>query len=478
MPWHYLVILLLAAIPRAIAQGLPDLGEPAQGDLSPLQERRLGESIMREARLDRAFYDDTEVSDYLNKLGLRLAAHSTDARQYFEFFLLRDNQINAFALPGGFIGVHTGLILNAQSESEAASVLAHEIAHVTQRHIARMFAQQKQSALVSLATMALAILAARSSSQAGEAAVALGQAGVIQAQLNFTRDAEREADRVGLQILERAGFDPRAMVTFFERLQRSTRVYEGGAPSYLRTHPLTFERIADVQNRIESLPYRQVADGLEFQMMRAKLRAELEAPRDAVAFFREGLAERRYLSESSTRYGLTLALLRMEAYAAAKQELQVLRKALPANASVETVACRVQLVSGEVKGALSCYEDALRTFPHYRALALDYADALLARGQADVALKFIEGRLQAQGEDYKLYLLQARAYAMLGKRLAQHRAQGEAYARMGNITGAVEQMQLAVKSGDADFFMRSSAEARLRELRKLNDELRRDGVKR
>ena len=479
MLWRHLLIVLLATFPSyTMAQDLPDLGEAAQGDFSPLQERRLGESIMREARLDRAFYDDTEVTDYLNRLGRRLAAQSTDARQHFEFFLMRDNQINAFALPGGFIGVHTGLLLNAQSESEAASVLAHEIAHVTQRHIARMFAQQKQSAITSLAMLAVAILAARSSSQAAEAALSFGQASMIQGQLNFTRDAEREADRVGLQILRRAGFDPRAMAIFFERLQRSTRIYEGGAPSYLRTHPLTFERIADVQNRIESLPYRQVPDGLDFQLIRAKLQAELETPREAAAFFREGLAERRFLSEPASRYGLTVALVRMEDYAAAKKELALLRKALPANAIVETLACRLQVASGESKVALACYGDALRTFPHHRALLHDYAEALLARGGAATALKLIEGRLQVQADDYKLYLIQARAYAMLGKRLAQHRAQGEAYARMGNITGAVEQMQLAVKSGDGDFFALSSVEARLRELRKLNDELRRDGVKR
>ena len=478
MLWRYLCIVMLAALPRAIAQNLPDLGEAAQSDFSPIQERRLGESIMREARLDRSYYDDTEVTDYLNKLGQRLAAHSTNARQHFEFFLMRDNQINAFALPGGFIGIHTGLILNAQSESEAASVLAHEIAHVTQGHIARMLAQQKQSAITSIATLALAILAARSSSQAAEAALTLGQAGIIQSQLNFTRDAEREADRVGLQILERAGFDPRAMPAFFERLQRSTRVYEGGAPSYLRTHPLTFERIADVQNRIESLPYRQIADRLEFHLIRAKLRADLDSPRDAVAFFREGLAERRFLSEAASRYGLTLALLRLEEYAGAKKELVPLRKAVAGNPVIETLACRLEFASGEIKGALSCYEDALRAFPDYRALTHDYANALLGRGRADAALKFVEARLQTHSDDHKLYLLQARAYAMLGKRLAQHRAQGEAYARMGNITGAVEQMQLAVKSGDADFFALSSAEARLRELRKLNDELRRDGVKR
>ena len=478
MTLRYLLILLLLAIPRAVAEGLPELGEVAQSDFSPAHERRLGESIMREVRADRSFYDEIEATDYINNLGDRLASHSNEARQNFDFFLLRDSQINAFALPGGFVGVNTGLILNAQSESEVASVLAHEIAHVTQRHIARMVVQQKQSQIASLAAMAVAILAARASSQAAQAALAFGQAGAIQSQLNFTRDNEREADRVGLQILDRAGFDPRAMTAFFDRLQRVTRIYEGGAPSYLRTHPLTFERIADVQNRVESLPYRQIADSVEFQLIRSKLRAELDSPRDALAFFREGLAERRYLSEAASRYGLTLSLLRTEDYAGARKEFAALRKVLPANAIVETLGCRVQFAAGDFKAASVCFQDALRLFPGHRALVHEFANALLATGQAQKALKVVESRLQMQTEDYKLYLLQARAYAMLNKRLAQHRAQGEAYARMGNIAGAVEQMQIALKSGDGDFFLMSSTEARLRELRRLHDELRRDAGKR
>ncbi|MBI4195619.1 MAG: M48 family metallopeptidase [Betaproteobacteria bacterium] len=474
MRWRYLLIFLFLAVPRAPAEGLPDLGEVAQSDFSPHQERRLGESIMREIRADRSFHDDAEASDYINNLGDRLASRSPDARQHFDFFLIRDNQINAFALPGGFIGVNTGLLLNSQSESEVASVLAHEIAHVTQRHIARMLAQQKQSQITSLAALAVAILAARANSQVAQAAAAVGQAGVIQSQLNFTRENEREADRVGLQILEQAGFDPRAMPVFFERLQRATRVYEGGAPSYLRTHPLTFERIADVQNRVESLPYRQVPDSLEFQLIRAKLRADAEAPREAIVFFEQSLAERKFLSEAASRYGLALSLLRAEQYARARKELEALRKIARSSPIIETLACRLKAAAGEAAAAFACYREALTTYPNYRALTYDYANALMQNGQADAALKLVESRLRVFGEDYRLYLLQARAYAMLNKRLAQHRAQGEAYARMGNIPGAVEQLQIALKSGDGDFYQLSSTEARLRELRKLHDEQRRE----
>jgi len=475
MRWRYFLILFLFAVARAPAQGLPDLGDVAQSDFSPLQERRLGEQIMREIRRDRSYYDDAEAIDYINTLGERLVARSPDSRQNFEFFLIQDPQINAFALPGGFIGVNTGLLLSAQSESEVASVLAHEVAHVTQRHIARMIAGQRQSQLTSLAALAIAILAARASSQAAEAAAAFGTASAIQTQLNFTREHEREADRVGVQILQDAGFDPRAMATFFERLQRATRVYEGGAPAYLRTHPLTFERIADVQNRVDALPYRQVPDSLEFQLIRAKLRAETQPPRDAVQWFEQSLAERKFLSEVASRYGLAVGLARAGEHARAKKELAAARKLAGQSSPVfDTLDCRIRAVGRETRSAFGCYEEALRIYPNYRALTYDYANALLESGRPEAALKLVETRLQVYSEDYKLYLLQARAYATLNNRLAQHRAQGEAYARMGNIPAAVEQLQIALKTGQGDFYQLSATEARLRELRRLNDELRRE----
>ena len=475
MRWRYLLILLLAAVARAPAQGLPDLGDVAQSDFSPLQERRLGEQIMREIRRDRSYYDDAEATDYINTLGERLVARSPDSRQDFDFFLLQDPQINAFALPGGFIGVNTGLLLAAQSESEVASVVAHEIAHVTQRHIARMIAGQRQSQLTSLAALAIAILAARASSQAAEAAAAFGTASAIQTQLNFTREHEREADRVGVQILQDSGFDPRAMPIFFERLQRATRVYEGGAPSYLRTHPLTFERIADVQNRVDALPYRQVPDTLEFQLIRAKLRSESQPPRDAVQWFEQSLTERKFLSEVASRYGLAVSLTRAGEHARAGKELAAARKIAGESSPVfAALECRLLGASGEAESAFRCYRDALKVYPNYRALTYDYVNALLEKGRADDALKLVEGRLQVYTDDYKLYLLQAQSYAQLNNRLAQHRAQGEAYARMGNIPAAVEQFQIALKTGQGDFYQLSATEARLRELRRLHDELRKE----
>jgi len=470
--------MLLVAASGALAQGLPDLGDVAEAGFTPLQERRLGESIMREIRADRSYYDDAEATDYISGLGNRLVSRSVESRQDFDFFLIHDSQINAFALPGGFIGVNTGLLLAAQAESELASVMSHEIAHVTQRHIARMIAQQKQGAITSLATLAAALLLSRVSATATEAALAFGTASSIQNQLNFTRDNEREADRVGLQVLEQAGFDPRGMASFFERLQRATRVYDSSAPSYLRTHPLTFERIADMQNRTQGGSYRQIPDSLEFQLIRAKLRARLDAPREAIAFFEASLVEHKYLSEAASRYGLAASLARVKDFRRARKEFDALRKLAPASPIVETLAC--ELVAGErgPEAAIGCYRDALKTYPAYRALNYAYADTLLRAGRADAAVKVVEERLRSITDDYRLYLLQARAYAALNRQLAQHRAQAEAYVRMGNLTAAVEQLRIGLKSGDGDFYQMSSAESRLKELRRLEEEMRREAGKR
>lgn len=456
--------------PVLAADTLPDLGEASQTVFSAQTERKVGEAIMRDIRLDRAYLDDAEVTDYLNNLGYRLAAQSTNNRQEFEFFLIQDGTLNAFALPGGYIGVHTGLILAAQTESELAGVLAHEIAHVTQHHIARMVAAESRNSITTLAALALAILASRSNGQVGAAAIATAQASSIQSQLDFTRDHEREADRVGLQTLQAAGYDPRGMASFFERLQKYTRVYENNAPGYLRTHPLTTERISDMENRVAELPYRQVPDSAEFQFSRAKLRAASGPVREAIAFFEEALRERKYTSEAATRYGLVATLLRAKQYPQAEKELAQLRKVQPAShPMIEELAG--ELKEGQGKGDLVAhYRAAVKAFPSHRALIYGYADALLGARDAATALYVVESRLRVTPSDYRLYELQARAYAQQGRHMPEHRALAEAQTLRGNLPAAIEQLQIALKAGDGDFYQLSSAEARLRELRTLDME--------
>jgi predicted Zn-dependent protease len=488
------ILLMLFAATVAAAE-LPELGDVSQTTVSPRQERELGLKIMSEIRTDPSYMDDAEVAGYLSNLGNKLILGSNEAHpdQEFEFFALHDPTINAFALPGGFMGFNSGLILASQSESELAGVMAHEIAHVTQKHLARIIAAQKYNMLKSLAAMALAVLASRANPQAAQAVLVGSQAALIQSQLNFTRDHEKEADRIGLNILASAGLDPHGMTEFFERLQKASRFHENGAPSYLRTHPITYERIADIENRTQAMSYRQVPDSLDFQLVRAKLRALTEKPLDAVKFFDSTLREKRYSKEAVERYGLIHSLLRARDYARADSELTNLYKSLesngadktllenhrlgkairierkisPSNAMIETLAARVKLAAGDKAEAFDIYKEALKTFPQHRALSYDYADALLRHESAEAAIKFINQQLQFTPNDIRLYKLQAQSYEALGNLMAQHRALAEVYSRQGNYSAAVEQLQIALRNSDADFYEASSAEARLRELREL-----------
>ncbi len=465
MRFRTLIVLAFLA-PVALAEGLPDLGESSRTDLPPYMERRIGESIMRDIRLrEPSYIDDVEVTAYLNSLGARLSAAMPEAGQSFEFFALRDATLNAFALPGGYIGVHSGLILAAQSESELAGVLSHEIAHVTQKHLARLMGKQNQAQMTQWLAIAVAILAARSNSDVSQAAMATGAAAGVQTMLNYSRDFEREADRIGIQTLDRAGFDVRGMASFFERMQKFGRLYENNAPGYLRTHPLTIERISDMENRILHAQYRQVADSTDFQLVRSRLRASQGDPRDAATDYESQLRERKYLSEVAARYGLAVAQMRMKNYPAAGREVAELRRLKTASPMVDTLAAEVRRAQGDQAGALKIYREARVRHARNKALIYGQIEALLADGQMQEALKLATAELQLTPSDPALHGLQAKSYAALGKRLQQHRAQAELYALRGQLVAAIQQLELAQKSGDGDYFEHSQVDARLRELR-------------
>ncbi|MBV2262347.1 MAG: M48 family metalloprotease [Thauera sp.] len=462
-----LLLSLALALPApapVLAVDLPDLGDVAASELSPAAERKIGEQIIREIRWrDAAYLDDAEVEEYVNRLGQRLAAVSNNPGLDFDFFVVRDATLNAFALPGGFIGVHTGLILAAESESEFASVLGHEIAHVTQRHIAQIVGKQSQSAMLMIASMLVAVLAARSSSDVSTAAIAAGQAGAIQSQLGYTRAFEREADRAGLETLDKAGLDVRGMPGFFERLQRTTRVYENNAPAYLRTHPLTTERIADMENRVGAMRYRLVPDSADFRFARAKLRANAGQPAEAVQELQDRLA--REPKDEALAYGLARALMRAGRLDEAEARLQPLRAKAAGMAWVEGLAAEIRLARNDAAGAVRILEGAQKQFPSSRSVSYALADARILGGRADAAAIELRRRIDNRNGDPRLWQLLSRAYAALGQRTEQHRTQAEVYYLRGSLPAAIEQLEIARRANDGDFYTLSAVDARLRELK-------------
>lgn len=476
------VAILLASsalIPVASAQNLPNLGDTERADLSPLMERKLGEQIMRDVRRDRDFLDDAPITEYLNTFGNSLVSIRPEARgeagyDYF-FFAVRDQSLNAFAFPGGFIGVHSGLMLAAQSESELASVLAHEIGHVAQRHIARMLGQQRQDSLIPLAAAVLAALAARGSPDASAALLMGGQGIALQRQLNFSRDAEREADRIGLQILKEGGFDTSGMITFFGRMQTATRAYNDAAPAYLRSHPLTTERIADIQARTRDQRYKQHADSLDFQLARARVRvlqdSSAQGLREAETALELQLQQKTRPQIVAAKYGLAfIAFKRGQAEKARSLLQEAIAAAQGPTAPVQSqlfasLAIDIRLAANEPADALMDAEAARTKFPLSRGIARQYGEALIAAGRLDDAVNYLRDQAQLYRQEPRLYDQLAKAYAAQGKQALQHLALAEAYALSGSLPSAIDQLGIARRSPDASFYDQAVIDAREREFK-------------
>ncbi len=467
------------------AQALPNLGGADGEELSPLMERRLGEQVMNNIRRDRDYVSDPIVLDYLNQAGGVLLSSSAEARgdagYDFMFFAVRDPSLNAFALPGGFIGVHTGLILASQSESELASVLAHEIGHVSQRHIARMIGNQRQDALLPLAGLLLAVLAARTSPDLSMAAMMGGTGLAAQRQLSFGRDAEREADRIGLNLLRSSGFEVNGMVAFFGRLDAASRSRSSSAPSYLRTHPLTTERIADIEARIRDMPYRQRLDSLEFSLVKARARVlqddTVQGWRDATVIFTEQLQQGVRAQIMGARYGLAMIALRQKDAARASTLLEALHAdvaretSAPSSPALLSMNIEYRLLRGQAEQALALATEGRNRFPLSRALTMQYAETLLAAGKKEAAAAFLRDQSQLYRQDAGVQRALARVYAEQGKQALQHLALAEFYFLSGALPSALEQLRIARTSSDASFYDQAMIDARERELQAAWQEL-------
>lgn len=463
------------------AQNLPTLGDTAREDLSPVQERKIGEQIMYSVRRDPAYLDDAPTIEYLNKLGNRLLEKHPDARgeaNYdFQFFAVRDGTLNAFAFPGGFIGFHSALILTAQTESELASVMGHEIGHVAQRHIARGIGGQKQDAFIPIASLILAVLAARSNTDAATALLLGGQGLAIQRQLSFSREAEREADRIGYQFLKDADFDTYGMEAFFGRLQNAYRNYSDNIPPYLRSHPVTGERIADIQNRNIGQRYKQRIDPLDFYLTQARVRvlqdATFQGLSDAKIFFESQSKAINVEARIAAQYGLAFTALKQLEYDKALNLLREtvqqiaqspqLKHWLKESSAFASLEIDIHLANKQPALALKAAKQALQDVPLSRGLAYQYVDALLANQLTEEAAVFLRDQVSLYRSDSKLYNELAKIYATQGKQALQHVALAEAYAIDGNTEAALLQLDIARREKDVQYYDLSVIDARERE---------------
>ena len=459
--------LLLAQPQPATAQDLPDFGDSAGGIISPEEERRLGQDLLRHLRAHAHLIEDPELEAYVGSLGTRLVTQSDSrAQQPFTFFLVDDPAINAFAAPGGFIGIHSGLFLQTEAEAELAGVLAHEIAHVTQRHTARSFERASQLSIPVAAAMLGAILLGTQNPEAGQAALAAISAGSVQNRIDFTRANEEEADRVGMQTLVRSGFDPMGIPAFFERLQRANRLSENAElPEFLRTHPVTVSRIADARSRADQFPRGNYQDGMGFYLMRAKLQVSaLQRPTAAVEYFATRSKGPSGGAGQAARYGHALALTKAAQYDKARSEIQALLRTDGEQPAYLLAAARLDLAAGRTPAGLTVYRNLLGLYPGYRPAVLGYVEALVAAGKPRDALKVLGDYARDHERDLTYYRLLAEAEGKAGAAVEAQIAMAELRFLSGETELACEQLRFAQRSRTTDHYQRERIAARLKDL--------------
>ena len=441
-----LVLLLVAtnsARAAAAHDDLPDLGDESANFLSAQDEKKLGAEFMRQARRVLRISDDIELNEYIGALGARVVKHSDAADEKFHFFVVENPTLNAFAVPGGYVGIYSGLIAATQSEDELAAVIAHEVAHITQRHIPRMLAQANRAQLPAMAAIIAAILVSDSSGTSAQALAALGSAAYMQNQLNFTRGFEEEADRLGIGILSRAGYDPAAMPTFFERLQNWGRLNEGGLPEFLRTHPFTSSRISESRDRAERLPFKARVPNDDFIFIRK--RAEILTDTNSRAALEKAAAKRHGDNERhpADDYAYALALLRSGDTARARTESERLLSASPRDLRYRLLRGDIELAANKPTAALAQYRQALRQQPRSMLAQRRYGEALMRAGQPRAARDILRELARQYPDDLALQQALARAAGEAGLRVEAHRAMAEYYFGNGDMSAALQQLAIA-----------------------------------
>jgi predicted Zn-dependent protease len=507
-------LMAFSAVAPAWAQSpnavrLPALGEGASADLSVNQERRIGDAILREGRRDPAFLDDPILLDYVQQLYAPLLAAARqrgdiepdiDAAFAWEIFLINDRSVNAFALPGGYVGVHLGLIALTTTPDALASVLAHELTHVTQRHIARSIAPQQQASLLAVAGLLLGVLAAsRASNGSGidgaNAAIMGGQAAAIQTQLNFTRAMEREADRVGFGLLADAGYNTNGMAQMFEKLDLANRINDTNGFPYLRTHPLTSDRITEARTRVLAAPMPPLEPSLLHAVMQARARVLMDNGPQALARLSGESSSPVVAERIAARAAGAMAAARLKDLPRAERlaaEARAMAAALPvrdarAERTLALVHAEIRQAAGDTRGALALLDSLAPAMPRSTArapmlqraqLLLDLHRAMPGSQAADLraSTEALQTWVTEHPQDAAAWERLAATSEALGLHLRAMRAGAEARAVLGDLPGAIDRFRVAQQAargpaGQADFIEASVIDARLRQLMAQRREL-------
>jgi len=463
-------VVSLSSVAQTGRVNLPELGNSASNVLSNSEEREYAEGLIRQMRAYELLVEDPLISDFFSDMGYNLASNSDQPGAAFTFVVLDQPVINAFAAPGGVIALHSGLILLADTQDEVAGVLSHEIAHITQLHMYRAFEKGKTMNVIAMLAMLGLILVSGGNGQVITGAVMGAQGMAAQAQINFTRHNEIEADRVGIRTLSASGYDPQGMADFFEKMGQTSRANGEGPPEFLRTHPVSVNRVAEAKSRIQNLPPVDFAEGRQFYIVQARLRALLENdPKKAIRHFDTELTKPLSTArKNGNLYGLAIARQRNAEYDKAEAILSELLEQEPSRLAFQLQLANLHLKRGHQDQAIDAFANLYLTFPGNRAIALEYSKALLDEGKpelAETASDVLRQQLVTGKNDPELYALYARAANIAGDEVRATEAIAESYYQRGGTEEAITQLESLERRSDLDYYQRARVSARLMELR-------------
>lgn len=451
---------------------LPEIGVVAS-DAVPLdKELMIGTAIMRQMRGQGPLLNDPVLIEYLQDLGNRLVVHADNVKFPFKFFWVNNDAINAFAFFGGHIGVHTGLMHHAKTESELASVLAHEVAHVTQRHIARRMAAQQRATPLAIASLLGGILLSMANPQAGMAAISAGQAASMQMTLDYTRANETEADRIGINMLARAGFDTRGAGDFFSVLMEMERL-GSRMPERLRSHPLSQSRVADARSRSMDYPQVNLPPSLSFMLAKHRVMSRYTLDKNYSLQVYRHLAEQPHNKNNlAAQYGYAIALMRHEDYSRSLDIILTLMEKAPENLFFIDVATDLYIELEQPDKAVNLLAHHYQRTPRNSVITLNYANALLSAKQYEMGVKILRDFLLVEPESDLALQLLAEMYREQQQFMDMHQSKAEVLALYGAYPQAVDELQYAYNFTEDNHLEKQRIRARIQQFRAEEQKLK------
>lgn len=451
---------------------LPELGDSTSSTFSSQQEYELGRAWLKMFRSQVKTVSDPLLQDYVEYLVYKLASYSQLKDRRLEVVVIDNPTINAFAVPGGVVGLHNGAFLSADNEAQLASILGHELAHLSQRHFARGVEQQQRSAIPTMAGMLGAlVLAATSRGDAGMAAMAATQAAAQQNQLRFSRENEQEADRIGMETLEKADYDPNAFASMFENMLAANRYAGRNPPEFLLTHPLTESRVSDARNRAREYPRKVYVDNLDFQLMRARVEVQLANNNsEALKKFKARLKGQSRNLEAD-RYGLALAYAQAGQFKEAREQLAPLLQKDSRRMAYVVSDAQFDIAAGDSERAIEKLQAQLRVNPGNYPLAMTYADALLKSNQPQLAEAVLQEQVKLRPTDPTVWYELAETHGLAGNILGVHQARAEYFVLNGVLDKAEQQLNYALKLVQNDSITSTKIEERIRQIKTLKEQI-------